>query len=63
MSSLTIPITEIERELEPRARTLAWMASIAIAAGEIRMAEAYLLELIGWCAFADRSIVGFATAG
>jgi len=30
------------------------MASLSIAAGEIRAAEGYLLELLAWCAFADR---------
>lgn len=27
---------------------------MSIAAGELRAAEAYLLELLAWCAFADR---------
>jgi hypothetical protein len=43
-----------EQDLRPRARTLSWMASLSIAAGEIRAAEGYLLELLAWCAFADR---------
>jgi hypothetical protein len=30
------------------------MASMSIAANEIHAAEAYLLELLAWCAFADR---------
>ena len=28
--------------------------NLSIAAGEIRAAEGYLLELLAWCAFADR---------
>lgn len=27
---------------------------MSVAAGEIRAAEGYLLELLAWCAFADR---------
>jgi len=30
------------------------MASMSVAAGEMRAAEGYLLELLAWCAFADR---------
>ena len=33
------------------------MASLSIAAGQMRAAEGYLLELLAWCAFADRSVV------
>ena len=33
------------------------MASLSVAAGEMRAAEGYLLELLAWCAFADRSII------
>jgi hypothetical protein len=33
------------------------MASLSVAAGELRAAEGYLLELLAWCAFADRGIV------
>ncbi|HEX2689692.1 MAG TPA: hypothetical protein VHN14_23905 [Kofleriaceae bacterium] len=29
------------------------MASLSIAAGELRAAEGYLLELLAWCAFED----------
>ena len=43
-----------DQDLRPRARTLSWMASMSIAAGELRAAEGYLLELLAWCAFADR---------
>jgi hypothetical protein len=30
------------------------MASLSVAAGEVRAAEGYLLELLAWCAFGDR---------
>jgi hypothetical protein len=43
-----------EQDLSPRAKDLAWMASLSVAAGEIRAAEGYLLELLAWCAFGDR---------
>jgi len=43
-----------DQDLRPRARTLSWLASMSVAAGEIRAAEGYLLELLAWCAFADR---------
>ena len=46
--------TGTEQDLRPRARTLSMMASLSLAAGEIRAAEGYLLELLAWCAFADR---------
>jgi len=32
------------------------MASMSVAAGQIQAAEAYLLELLAWCAFADRDV-------
>ncbi len=38
----------------PRARALSWLASLSVAAGELAAAEGYLLELLAWCAFADR---------
>lgn len=60
MRTTTDPTTEIEQDLRPRARTLSWMASLAVAAGELRAAEGYLLELLAWCAFADRSLVEIA---
>jgi len=44
-----------DQDLRPRARTLSWMASMSVAAGEIRAAEGYLLELLAWCAFSDRA--------
>lgn len=52
--------SELEQDLRPRARTLSWMASLSVAAGEMRAAEGYLLELLAWCAFADRSIIDVA---
>jgi hypothetical protein len=39
----------------PRPQTLGFMASLSLAAKETRAAEGYLLELLAWCAFADRS--------
>lgn len=50
----TSPCTVTDQDLRPRARTLSWMASMSVAAGEMRAAEGYLLELLAWCAFADR---------
>jgi hypothetical protein len=47
----------IENDLRPRARTLSWLASMSVAAGEMRAAEGYLLELLAWCAFADREVI------
>jgi len=43
-----------EQDLRPRARTLSWMASLSVAAGDQRAAEGYLLELLAWCAFGDQ---------
>jgi hypothetical protein len=60
MSMSSTPISEIEQELRPRARTLSWMASLSVAAGQMRAAEGYLLELLAWCAFADRDIIDLA---
>jgi hypothetical protein len=42
-----------EQDLRPRARALSLMASLSLAAGELRAAEGYLLELLAWCAFED----------
>jgi hypothetical protein len=33
------------------------MASLSLAAGEVRVAEGYLLELLAWCAFGDHDDV------
>ena len=55
----TEPATE--QDLRPRAKTLSWMASMCVAAGDIRAAEGYLLELLAWCAFADRDTTTIAT--
>jgi hypothetical protein len=49
-----------EQDLRPRANVLSWMASLSLAAGEVRAAECYLLELLAWCAFADRALVAIA---
>lgn len=51
----------LDEDLRPRARTLSWMASLSVAAGELRAAEGYLLELLAWCAFGDRSVIEVAT--
>ena len=61
--SSTNPTSELEQDLRPRARTLSWMASLSVAAGEMRAAEGYLLELLAWCAFADRSVIEVAGDG
>jgi hypothetical protein len=61
--SMSISQTELEQDLRPRARTLSWMASLSVAAGEMRAAEGYLLELLAWCAFADRTIIDVAGDG
>jgi hypothetical protein len=50
-----------DQDLRPRARTLSWMASMSVAAGELRAAEGYLLELLAWCAFAERDGEGETT--
>jgi hypothetical protein len=52
-----------DQDLRPRARTLSWMASMSVAAGEIRAAEGYLLELLAWCAFAERDAPEENTVG
>lgn len=44
-------------EIEPQPRRdlmLSLMTGLSLAAGEVRQAESYLLELLAWCAFADR---------
>jgi hypothetical protein len=33
------------------------MASLSLAAGELRAAEGYLLELLAWCAFGEHGYV------
>lgn len=59
MSAISIDESEssFEQDLRPRAHALSWMASLSLAAGEVRAAECYLLELLAWCAFGDRSVV------
>lgn len=54
MSATQSATSATEQDLRPRARTLSWMASLSVAAGELRAAEGYLLELLAWCAFGDR---------
>jgi hypothetical protein len=39
------------------------MASLSLAAGELRAAEGYLLELLAWCAFAGREDARVAADG
>ncbi len=53
-SSADVSASASAQDLRPRARTLSWMASLSVAAGEIRAAEGYLLELLAWCAFGER---------
>lgn len=55
--------TASEQDLRPRARTLSWMASLSLAAGELRAAEGYLLELLAWCAFGERDYAQVAADG
>ena len=59
-ASITSDSSGTEQDLRPRARTLSMMASLSVAAGEMRAAEGYLLELLAWCAFADRDVVNDA---
>ena len=54
--------TASDQDLRPRARALSWMASLSLAAGQIRAAEGYLLELLAWCAFGDREGPAAVTA-
>nr|HEX4312465.1 hypothetical protein [Kofleriaceae bacterium] len=57
ISTLDESQSTFEQDLRPRAHALSWMASLSLAAGEVRAAECYLLELLAWCAFGDRSVV------
>ncbi len=45
-----------ETDVYPHARNLSWMASLAVAGGDMRTAEGYLLELLSICVFADRDV-------
>ena len=47
---------EVGEDLRPRARTLSWMASLAVAGGDMKTAEGYLLELLSICVFAERVV-------
>ena len=53
MSPTHSPTAQL-KDQRPRARALSWLASLSVAAGELGAAEGYLLELLAWCAFADR---------
>ena len=53
-STADVSASTSAQDLRPRARTLSWMASLSVAAGELRAAEGYLLELLAWCAFGER---------
>ena len=43
-----------QEDYRPRGKALCWMAGLSVAAGQIRAAEGYLLELLAWLAFGDR---------
>jgi len=43
-------------DVYPHARNLSWMASLAVAGGDMRTAEGYLLELLSICVFAERDV-------
>lgn len=45
-----------EADVYPHARNLSWMASLAVAGGDMRAAEGYLLELLSICVFAERTV-------
>ena len=53
-STSSAAASSTEQDLRPRARAWSWLASLSLAGGDIRAAEGYLLELLAWCAFADR---------
>lgn len=53
-SEMETTASSSSQDLRPRARALSWMASLSVAAGELRAAEGYLLELLAWCAFGER---------
>ena len=63
MLDLNLDTTCSDQDLRPRARALSWMASMSVAAGEIRAAEGYLLELLAWCAFADKELDAAQASG
>lgn len=45
-----------EADVYPHARNLSWMASLAVAGGDMRAAEGYLIELLSICVFAERVV-------
>ncbi|MEO8698814.1 MAG: hypothetical protein ABI867_02190 [Kofleriaceae bacterium] len=55
LSQSTAVSLDTDQDLRPRARTLSFMASLSVEAGNLRSAEGYLLELLAWCAFGDRA--------
>lgn len=46
--------TEADQLLHPRARMLSTMCSLSSITGNIREAEAFLLELLAFCSFVER---------
>ena len=62
MAATQMAVKATDQDLRPRARTLSWMASLSVAAGELRAAEGYLLELLAWCAFGEREATATADA-
>ena len=56
MTPVAAAIHPDAHDLRPRSAVLTWMASFAVAAGQIQAAEGYLLELVAFCAFGDREI-------
>jgi hypothetical protein len=45
-----------ETDVYPHARILSWLASLCVAGGHMRAADAYLTELLAICVFADRVV-------
>lgn len=45
-----------DTDVYPHARTLAWLASLSVAGGNLKAAEGYLLELLALCVFAERTV-------
>lgn len=55
-------MNKTEDPMKPRERNLSWLAGLAVAGGNTQAANGYLLELLAWCAFADRSQVEVGTS-
>jgi hypothetical protein len=49
-------VVDADRDLVPRLGVLVWLASLAWATGDRARTEAYLVEALSWCAFADRAM-------